>query len=101
MTATASARPSPIKGPSPSSPTTPPGLRNIPSTSISTLSATSSSAVSPSSNNSAASPHASRKPPKTTSPSLPSPPSSYGSGNCPQNLGRVRQLANIRSQTAS
>lgn len=67
-------------------PNNPSRARSITSTNISTRIATSSNAASPSSSSFDASPHASRKPQGTTSPSSPSPPPFYGSDNCPQIL---------------
>src|SRR5882724_4981332 len=89
MTPITCAKPSPPRGRSPLSPTTPHVRSNIRSTSISMPSAISWNAASQNSSSSAASQLASKKPPEITVPSSPSQPSSYGCDKCPHHLERV------------
>src|SRR5258708_5567115 len=85
-----SAKPSPPRGRSPSSPTTLHVRSNIRSTSISMPSAISWNAASRNSSSSAASQPASKRPPEITGPSSLSQPSSYGCDKCPHYLGRIK-----------
>src|SRR2546426_6735238 len=86
MTPITCAKPSPLRGRSPSSPTTRHVRSNIRSTNISMPSAILSNAASPSSSNSAASPPVSKRPLEITLPSSLSQPSSYGCDKCPHYL---------------
>src|ERR1700722_17245950 len=88
MTPIPSAKPSPPKGRSPSSPTTRHERSNIRSTGISTPSATWWSVVSQNSSNSAVLQPASKRPHAIPAQSYPSQPSSYGCDKCPHNLER-------------
>src|SRR2546429_9399157 len=91
MTPITCAKPSPLRGRSPSSPTTRHVRSNIRSTNISMPSAILSNAASPSSSNSAASPPVSKRPLEITLPSSLSQPSSYGCDKCPHYLTRAPQ----------
>ena len=86
MTPIPSAKLSPPKGRSPSSPTTRRGRSNIRSTSTSTPSVIWWSVVSQNSSNSAVSQPTSKGPHAITAQSLLSPPSSYGCDKCPHHL---------------
>src|SRR5258708_8301137 len=86
MTPITCAKPSQLRGRSPSSPTTRHVRSNIHSTSISMPSAISSNAASQNSSSSAASQPASKRPPEITGPSSLSQPSSYGCDKCPHHL---------------
>src|SRR5437667_10112249 len=86
MTPLTGAKQSPLRGRSPSSPTTRHVRSNIRSTNISMPSAILSNAASPSSSNSAASPPVSKRPLEITLPSSLSQPSSYGCDKCPHYL---------------
>src|SRR2546430_1207561 len=101
MTPITCAKPSPLRGRSPSSPTTRHVRSNIRSTNISMPSAILSNAASPSSSNSAASPPVSKRPLEITLPSSLSQPSSYGCDKCPHYLVRSQGRRDERDRLAA